>query len=668
MSRISWLVLASFLTAQLLAGQGKTDTLRNRFDQLLESLVENDIEETHESELPNLLQELLDQPIDLNVASIHELMLIPGVDPVLAFRIASQRERQTFRSVDDLLMVEGMDVESFLRIRGFVSVRPGASTGRAEDPFSLQIRARAIRDLQTRRGYVDGTYEGSPYKTFTRAIARQRLAGQLVVEAGGVVEKDAGEMGIADFSSGFVSLEAPGMKTQVILGDFVVESGQGLVFWRPSGLSKGSEVVAGVAKNPRGLVRYTSTDENGFFRGIGARTAVGQFGIMAFYSAKKINATLDEQGSITSFDGSGLFRTTSEHRSQLSSKEVLRGMEVNYCPSSQWQLGVRGYTSEFAHPVELLRSPESDGRSASLVGLDAIVTTGSMSTFGEVAFDHASSFSGVGGIIVQPVTNLHAAIVVRSYARTFTSLHGNGFGTTTGGMRNEQGIYGSVKAAVLEWFTLSTYYDICKHPEVRSLSDLATGENDFLSSARFQVSNRLNLEFLYKLRSRLITTTVPDDYARMEHAIGTRRQAAYRATLEWFPSPEIRWRSRIEMVEVNYSSSQTSETGYLAYQDLRWKLWRNLSIDMRGIVFESGSYDTRMYEYESELQGTSSVPALFGRGIRLYVLLRYVMPSVECSAKYSCTIKHGTPSIGSEANEIRGDLDNQVSIQLDYKI
>jgi hypothetical protein len=668
MTRISCLVVASFAVAQLLAGQGKPDTSRNRFDRLLESLLENDFEETHESELPNILQELRDQPIDLNVASVHELNLIPCIDPVLAYRIVLHRDRQHFRSVDDLLSVEGMDMETFLRARDFVFVRSEAATRRTENPFSLQVRARTVRDLQTRRGYRDGTYEGSPYKTFTRAIVRQRLSGRFLVEAGGLAEKDAGEIGITDFSSGFIRLEDTDSKTQVILGDFIVESGQGLVFWRPSGISKGSEVIASVTKNPRGLVRYSSTDENGFLRGIAAGTAVGPARIMAFYSAKRINATLDEQGIISSFNTSGLFRTTSEHKSRQSSEEIVRGMEVNYCPSPRWRLGLRGYTSGFRHPVELLRNGESDGRNASLAGLDASLTTGSMSIFGEGAIDHASSFAGVGGIIVQPVTDLQAAIVVRSYSRTFTSLHGNGFGSTAGGMGNEQGIYGSVKASLLDWLTLSAYYDMCKHPDVRELSDLASGENDFLASARLQASKRLNLEFLCKLKSRSITTYVPDQYSRTDKAIGIRQQANYRATLEWFPSPDIRWRSRIEMTEVNFSSTQTGERGYLAYQDLRWKPWRNVSIDMRGIVFESGSYDTRMYEYESELQGTSSVPALFGRGIRLYVLVRYGMTRVECSAKYSSTIKHGTLSIGSEANEIRGDLDNQVSIQLDYKL
>jgi hypothetical protein len=668
MSRIPWIALTTLTVAQLLIGQGKADTSRIRSDQLMESLLENDLEETNESELPNLIQELLDQPIELNDASIRELMLIPGINPVLAYRIVSYRERQPFRSVNDLQMVEGMDIGSFLRFRNFVSVRRGASSVRRENPFSFQIRVRANRDLQTRRGYVDGSYEGSPYKTLSRVLARHRLEGQLIMEAGGLAEKDAGEIGMADFSSGFLSLEVPAMKTQVILGDFVVESGQGLVFWRPSGLSKGSEVIASVTKNSRGLVRYTSTNENGFFRGIGAKTTIGPIGIIAFYSAKRINATVDEQGSLTSFDASGLFRTASEHRSRLSSKEVARGMEVMYRPNSQWQLGLRGYKSEFAHPVELLRSPESDGRNASVVGLDASMTTGLMSIFGEGAIDHASSFAGTGGIILQPVTELQAAIVVRSYSRTFTSLRGNGFGATSGGMRNEQGLYGSVKATILDWLTLSTYYDMSKHPEVRELSDLASSENDFLSSAQLHVSNRLNLEFLCKLRSRSTTIILPDQYSRAEHGIGNRRQALYRVNLEWIASSDIRWRSRIEMTEVNYSPDPARETGYLVYQDFRWKLWRNISIDMRGIVFESGSYDSRMYEYESELQGTSYVPALFGKGIRLYVLLRYSMAPVECSAKYSSTIKHGTPSIGSAANEIRGDLDNQISVQLDFKL
>jgi hypothetical protein len=75
-----------------------------------------------------------------------------------------------------------------------------------------------------------------------------------------------------------------------------------------------------------------------------------------------------------------------------------------------------------------------------------------------------------------------------------------------------------------------------------------------------------------------------------------------------------------------------------------------------------------MYEYEDDLPRSSSNPALYGRGLRWYVILKYnVSLKVAIAAKYSQTIKDGVNFIGSGLDEIEGNTQSLLSMQLDVR-
>jgi competence ComEA-like helix-hairpin-helix protein len=67
-----------------------------------------------------------DQPLDLNRASIDDLVRLPGVGPALAERIVAARAGDgPFASVDDLARVPGIGPAKLARLRDLVTVSPG---------------------------------------------------------------------------------------------------------------------------------------------------------------------------------------------------------------------------------------------------------------------------------------------------------------------------------------------------------------------------------------------------------------------------------------------------------------------------------------------------------------------------------------------------------------
>ncbi len=58
------------------------------------------------------------QTVDINTATVEQLMSVPGVGQVIAQRIVEFREKNgPYSSVDDLLKVQGIGEKSLARIR-----------------------------------------------------------------------------------------------------------------------------------------------------------------------------------------------------------------------------------------------------------------------------------------------------------------------------------------------------------------------------------------------------------------------------------------------------------------------------------------------------------------------------------------------------------------------
>jgi competence protein ComEA len=64
-----------------------------------------------------------DNKIDINSATLKEIMNLDGVGKVLAGRIIAYRELQRFEKIEDLMKVEGISKKKFDKVRNFVEIR-----------------------------------------------------------------------------------------------------------------------------------------------------------------------------------------------------------------------------------------------------------------------------------------------------------------------------------------------------------------------------------------------------------------------------------------------------------------------------------------------------------------------------------------------------------------
>ena len=60
--------------------------------------------------------------ININTASVEELLELPGIGPSLAERIIEHRTAQPFKTVEDLMEVKGIGGSKFEKIRDLITI------------------------------------------------------------------------------------------------------------------------------------------------------------------------------------------------------------------------------------------------------------------------------------------------------------------------------------------------------------------------------------------------------------------------------------------------------------------------------------------------------------------------------------------------------------------
>ena len=123
------------------------------------------------------------------------------------------------------------------------------------------------------------------------------------------------------------------------------------------------------------------------------------------------------------------------------------------------------------------------------------------------------------------------------------------------------------------------------------------------------------------------------------------------------------------MIDYKLENNKT-EKGYLVYQDVVFnKIGKPLSVTFRYALFQTDSYNARIYAYENDMLSSYSIPAYYDRGSRFYIMLDYnITRKIEIWLRYSQTFYDNQTVISaSSLNEIQGNTKSEIKAQVRFK-
>jgi len=660
---------------------GDTTDLRNNFQE--EILMDGSIDESEESTTLDFLESLRRNPLDLNRVTLDELNDIPFLSSVIAKKIIDYRDQiKVFKSKRALLKVDGMTEDLYEKIKVYLVVRQSTKdiiideTGNKFSvseatkflSFVTRVRSRFIQDLQQKDGFLNGNYEGSRPKVYNQLNTKYNKL-DYKLEANLTIEKDAGEKNLTDFVSAFLELKDYKFIKNAVAGDYTLNFAQGVAMWSSLAFSKGIDAVSPLKKKGKGIDGYSSVNEVQFFRGSATKLNFNNFNVNLFYSDNYYDATIDTtEGDVSSFYYDGYHRTTSEIDRKNSAKEKLFGGRVTY-EKDGLKLGSTYWTSTFSKsiiPDSLKLLFNFSGTSANMFGLDYDFIFKNMNFYGEWARSQSSSIAGISALQITFFRLADVLLSYRNYPIDFAPVHSFGFGERNGNTYNERGFYAGITLRPFKGLYINSYFDQFKFPYRTYFDPVPTSGNDFLTNVEWRAAKGLVFNLKYKNENKEDTRTVTDEFGRDVKRIDTRNQLNARAGLIYQVTDRFRVRSRFEYVNVDYKNFGGDNKGMLFFSDVRIIPLTGLVLDMRYIVFDTDDYDSRIYEFENDIKGVLSNVALYGKGRRWYLVLKYKpLPYIELSGKYAETYIDGVKSIGSGNDEINNDINNRFSLGLE---
>ena len=667
--KLNQLILPGILFLLVLTNSfAQTDSSYLETEEILEDILQEPIGETDDSDIYDQLEQMLLNPIDLNTATVDELTRIPEVDITTAKLIVDHRSKYgKFFSVNELNSVQNLDRNLIKKITPFfyiekaelVSEQEPYEIGKVFSQSKLFLRSRFINRLQTEDGFNRNKFEGTKPRIYNRLIVKYGNN----IQAGMLAEKDPGESNINEFSTYHIALNDFGFLYKAVLIDYLLEFGQGLTFWRPYAFSKGADAVYPIKRTDRIIVPFTSSTENNFFRGGAASVKLDNFIFSGFYSDNFFDANIDSvTGEITSTPEDGLHRTDSENSRRKSANEKMFGGRVDYSPGNILNIGMVYYHSKISNPFLPSNVYDISGNEFNFTAAAYSISFNRFNLAGEFSYN-GISVASVNILQIMINNDFTFITSIRNYPRNFYSLHGYGFGERSGSTSNEVGIYTGFK-----WRTpiglINFYYDQFKFPYATFFDPNPSDGNEYLVDFLTKPIQKFELRLRFKYENKDVTET-PDNTKQ----IVKRLRQAIRTEIIYSISNKIRLKGRFEYNSYRIDLTGSDEKGYLIFQDIRYTPSNNFNLYGRIIFFRTDSFNSAIYEYENNLTGVLTNIAMFDEGIRWYLMMRYRPIKIfTLSIKYAETYKPSEKSLGSGDSEIRGNIDNSLSLQLDLNL
>lgn len=629
-------------------------------------------DEVTSEEINALLLDILSSPLDLNTVSEEVLSGISFLSNEQIRNFIDYRNQfGPFISKWELQQIEGWDVD-VCKMVASVSIVDNKNNGKFLNNFgrNAEFIIRESRLLQERIGFADSInrFEGDRNKLQLRF--KSSNPGDYSVSL--AVENDPGEkfrfrsgrLGF-DHISGNVSLFNRGFIRKIVLGDFRLQFGQGLIFGSSFGGRKSSEPIMSLRKPNTGIIPSSSFSETGFLRGVAVSLGKKGLNLTVFGSRISKDATLrfDSLKSvefITSFNETGLHRNGKEVKINNTVNEILAGGAIAF-RKSKLETGLQYHAGKYSSPVMLDSKPYQlyrfQGRRFHAGGIFLNYGWANYYLFHESAVSNFNGFSTLTGIILALSKNIDLSVLFRHFSPGYQSPYGKGFAETST-LDNETGLYWGLKYHLLK-FNISAYFDYFKFPWLKFGVDNPSDGYEYMIRIDY-LSKQTPFYLLLKNEKKYAGKELDSEPANIIYSERTNLTANFQFILTEHVSGNIR-------PAATYSNTKGGKaSGVLLKQDLKFE-YNPFTLNFGYFLFDTSSFEGRLYSNEPDVRFQSSFPLFNGEGMRYFFLIKIkVRKALNFWIKYYLTSYNNIDEIGSGPDLIKGNKISELKTQIIY--
>lgn len=706
-----------FAKAQVPIDTLSTDALNELLIEQVERLAEDSDEDTDYEELLDHYIFFIENPINLNSDDIVELLELRLINVFQYEELQKYRRYYgDFLFLEELEMVEGFDEQTLNIIAPIVYV--GKDNSR--DKITLkkmarygkhQVVGRYEQILEHQAGYdpiSDSALLAKPNSRFLGSPQRYQLKYTYNyrdrIRAGFVMEKDPGEMFFTDHVSDTIKAvlgdkyhrgfdfvgfhlyaKDLGVVKAAVLGDYQLAFGQGLTMW--SGMSFGKVVTgSSVMKQSRNIMPKTSASEYSFMRGAAVTLGGGPFRGTVFYSNHMIDAniaetdTLDAAEYISSLQETGYHRTIGEILDRHAIRQQVVGGHLAYAVS-HFEIGYTLHHTWLSAELQLKPSNYNQfyfqGTHLTNQGIDFKYVKGKFAFFGEAAMSMnpdssalrqaqgPERFAGLVGMTVKPTGYLNFTVLYRDYGKAYQNLFSNAF---CEGSRNQgqRGVYLGVEVAPAPYWNLLAYADHFRFTWLTSQVYTPSWGHDYYLRLSHSF-NRRTAAYL-QIRSKTKMKNSGDGMTFSYYPIFYTKNSI-RFNINYGFADGLVFSNKAEYAHYRNGDGSNSQ-GFFICQDVAYKPENKpYSLTFRYALFDTDDYDSRVYAYENDILYSFSVPALYGKGMRVYLLGKWKpLNNLTLYARIGSLIYIDRDEISSGLTLIEGNHKTDLKVEVVWKL
>lgn len=676
----------------------KQNSENNIIEGIIEYIAENTDEEIDYSDIVGNLYDFLEHPLNINSATEDDLKQLYFLND---FQISSLLgyiiNYGAIVSKYELLYVDGFTEETMKMMLPFICFKKPVTEKKIsfKNVFKYgrnRIFVRYSQILEKQAGYadaIDSVYENKPNMRFLggpeKIYTHYDFNYFNKIKFGFTAEKDPGEIFFKknkkkfidakvqngfDFYSGYIFAKDIGIIKKIALGNYHLQFGQGLTLWSGLAFGKTPDAVS-IKRYAQGIKPNNSANETNYFKGMAITSEYKNFEFSTFFSKRKLDAniiekdSLDKVLSVSTFQHTGYHRLPSEIYDKNSVYEKLFGGNIKY-KKRKIKLGLTFYKTDYNanvipydKPSYLFNFKGNDNFNA---GIDFDYLIKKFNFFGEISLSENKGLAYLTGMVTSLNPGFLLSVIYRNFRRNYQNLYANAFSVSS--CSNEKALYLGVNIGLTRKINIKAYCDNYSFPWIKYRIYAPSEGYEIFTQIDFKLSNDVKMFFRYRQKNKKLNFN--DELLPINLPLND-KLISFRYNISYSVLPFLELKNRIEYVDHKYNDN--TGNGFMMYQDVIFKpLNKPFSLTMRYALFDTDTYDERIYAYENDVLYSFSFPSYFYKGSRFYILLHYkIFQNLDVWTRFAQTYYSNKDIISTGLNQINGNKKTEFKLQLRYK-